>query len=75
VAVELRAAAHSASVRDPGSAPLPPGGDIQPGDATSFDEVQAFAEGLLSALGHDPVFEVREFSGAVEFAPGSFEAP
>src|SRR5687768_325311 len=32
--------------RDPGSGPLPPGGEIQPGDATSFDQVQAFAEAI-----------------------------
>jgi len=32
--------------RDPGSRPLPPGGEIQTGDATSFDQVQAFANAI-----------------------------
>jgi 2-hydroxycyclohexanecarboxyl-CoA dehydrogenase len=32
--------------RDPDSRPLPAGGEIQPGDATSFDEVQAFADAV-----------------------------
>ena len=36
--------------------------------------VQAFAEGLLSAFGHDPVIAIREFSGAVQFVPETFEA-
>lgn len=34
--------------------------------------VQAFAEGLFSAFGHDPVFEAGEFSGTAEFMPGTF---
>ena len=34
--------------------------------------VQAFAEGLFSAFGHDPVIETRDCSGEVIFAP---EAP
>lgn len=36
--------------------------------------VQAFAEGLFSALGHDPIFEVRDFTGEAQFVPGTFEA-
>lgn len=35
--------------------------------------VQAFAEGLFSAFGHDPIFRVNEFSGEAEFVPGTFE--
>lgn len=31
--------------------------------------VQAFAEGLLSAFGHDPIFEVRNWSGEAQFPP------
>jgi polyisoprenoid-binding protein YceI len=34
--------------------------------------VQAFAEGLLSAFGHDPILEAGEFSGDVEFIPETF---
>jgi polyisoprenoid-binding protein YceI len=33
--------------------------------------VQAFAEGLLSAFGHDPVISIRDFTGDVEFTPGT----
>jgi polyisoprenoid-binding protein YceI len=33
--------------------------------------VQAFAEGLLSAFGHDPVIAIRDFTGDVEFTPGT----
>lgn len=33
--------------------------------------VQAFAEGLLSAFGHDPVIAIRDFSGDVQFTPGT----
>jgi polyisoprenoid-binding protein YceI len=36
--------------------------------------VQAFAEGLLSAFGHDPVFAIKDFAGEAEFMPGSFES-
>ena len=36
--------------------------------------VQAFAQGLLSAFGHDPVIVIRDFSGEVQFVPGTFEA-
>jgi len=42
--------------------------------APSTFTVQAFAEGLLSAFGHDPVLAIKDFSGEVQFVPGSFEA-
>jgi polyisoprenoid-binding protein YceI len=35
--------------------------------------VQAFAEGLFSVFGHDPVLEVKELSGEAQFVPGTFE--
>ena len=35
--------------------------------------VQAFAEGLFSAFGHDPVILIREFTGEVHFVAGTFE--
>lgn len=35
--------------------------------------VQAFAEGLLSSFGHNPVIAIRDFEGEVEFVPGTFE--
>ena len=35
--------------------------------------VQAFAEGLFSAFGHDPVILIREFTGEVQFVPGTFQ--
>jgi polyisoprenoid-binding protein YceI len=35
--------------------------------------VQAFADGLLSMFGHDPVIGIKEFSGQVEFVPDTFE--
>jgi polyisoprenoid-binding protein YceI len=35
--------------------------------------VQAFAEGLFSAFGHDPVIAVRDFSGEAQFVPGTFQ--
>src|ERR1043166_9270958 len=41
--------------------------------AASAFKVQAFAGGLLSALGHNPVFGVRDFQGEVQFVGGSFE--
>ena len=41
--------------------------------AASTFTVQAFAEGLLSAFGHDPVIRVRDFQGEVAFVPGTFE--
>jgi polyisoprenoid-binding protein YceI len=33
--------------------------------------VQAFATGLLSAFGHDPVITIRDFKGEVELTPGT----
>ena len=41
--------------------------------AASTLTVQAFAQGLLSAFGHDPVFRAKDFSGEAEFVPGTFE--
>ena len=41
--------------------------------AASTFKVQAFAEGLLSAFGHDPVIGVKEFQGEASFIPGTFE--
>lgn len=41
--------------------------------AESRFTVQAFAEGLFSAFGHDPVIAIRDFNGEAEFAPGSQE--
>jgi polyisoprenoid-binding protein YceI len=35
--------------------------------------VQAFAEGLLSTFGHNPVIAIRDFSGEVEFVRGTLE--
>jgi len=35
--------------------------------------VQAFAEGMLSSFGHNPVIAIREFGGEVEFVPGTLE--
>lgn len=35
--------------------------------------VQAFAGGLLSAFGHNPVFAIREFAGQVEFDPQTLD--
>jgi polyisoprenoid-binding protein YceI len=34
--------------------------------------VQAFAEGLFSAFGHDPVILIRQFTGEVQFVSGTF---
>jgi len=36
--------------------------------------VQAFAEGLFSAFGHDPVLAIKDFNGEAQFVPGSFES-
>ncbi len=36
--------------------------------------IHAYASGLLSAVGHDPVIAVREFSGEVRFAPDTPDA-
>ncbi len=41
--------------------------------AASTFTVQAFAEGLLSAFGHDPVIGIKAFQGEAEFVPGTFE--
>lgn len=41
--------------------------------AASTFTVQAFAEGLLSAFGHDPIIGVKDFQGEVTFVPGTFE--
>src|ERR1700755_487848 len=35
--------------------------------------VQAFADGLLSSFGHDPVIAIRDFEGEVELVPGTLE--
>jgi len=36
--------------------------------------VQAFAEGLFSPFGHDPVIAIRDFEGKAECAPETLEA-
>lgn len=36
--------------------------------------VQAFATGILSAMGHNPIIGIRTFSGEVEFDPDSLQA-
>ncbi|HET6977172.1 MAG TPA: YceI family protein [Pyrinomonadaceae bacterium] len=41
--------------------------------AASTFTVQAFAEGLFSAFGHDPVLGIKDFHGEAEFVPGTFE--
>ena len=41
--------------------------------AASRFTVQAFAEGLLSMFGHDPVIGVKDFQGEASFVPGTFE--
>lgn len=41
--------------------------------AASTFTIQAFAEGLFSAFGHDPVFGVKDFQGEAAFVPGTFE--
>ena len=40
--------------------------------AESRFTVQAFARGMLSALAHDPVIAIRDFTGRMQFSP---EAP
>ncbi len=42
-------------------------------DQSTFT-VQAFAEGLFSAFGHDPVLAIKDFAGETQFVPGSFES-
>jgi polyisoprenoid-binding protein YceI len=44
---------------------------LVPGEGTFT--VQAFAEGLFSAFGHDPVIAVRDFTGELDFVAGTFE--
>ena len=41
--------------------------------AASTFTVQAFAQGLFSAFGHDPVIGVKDFQGEASFVPGTFE--
>lgn len=41
--------------------------------AASTFTVQAFAAGLFSAFGHDPVIGVRKFEGEVAFVPVTFD--
>ena len=41
--------------------------------AASKFTARAFAEGLFSAFGHDPVIGIRDFQGEAQFAPGTFE--
>lgn len=41
--------------------------------AASKFTVQAFAEGLLSVFGHDPVIGVKDFQGEASFVPDTFE--
>jgi polyisoprenoid-binding protein YceI len=36
--------------------------------------VQAFAGGILSAMGHNPIIGIRTFSGELEFDPNALEA-
>ena len=36
--------------------------------------VQAFAEGLFSSFGHDPLIAIRDFEGEAECAPDTLEA-
>jgi polyisoprenoid-binding protein YceI len=41
--------------------------------AASRFTVHAFADGLLSVFGHDPVIGVKDFQGEASFVPGTFE--
>jgi polyisoprenoid-binding protein YceI len=41
--------------------------------AASKFTAQAFAEGLFSAFGHDPVIGIKDFQGELQFVPGTFE--
>jgi len=43
------------------------------GPEESSFTVQAFAEGLFSAFGHDPVIAIRDFEGEAQFVPGTLE--
>ncbi|MEP6636518.1 MAG: YceI family protein [Acidobacteriota bacterium] len=40
---------------------------------TSTFTVQAYAEGLFSAFGHDPLIAIRDFTGEAEVVPDTFE--
>lgn len=40
--------------------------------AASTFTAQAFAEGLFSAFGHDPIIGIKEFEGHAEFVAGTF---
>src|SRR4029079_15432880 len=42
--------------------------------AASTFTVQAFAEGLFSVFGHDPVIGIKDFSGEAQFVPVTFES-
>src|ERR1700733_6958020 len=42
--------------------------------AASRFTVRAFAAGLLSGFGHNPVIAIRDFSGEVNFAPDNLAA-
>ena len=41
--------------------------------AASRFTVQAFAAGLLSALGHNPVIGIRDYDGEIQFVPDTYE--
>mgnify|MGYP003579378788 FL=1 len=41
--------------------------------ADSKFTAQAFAEGLFSAFGHDPLIGIKEFEGEATFVPATFE--
>jgi polyisoprenoid-binding protein YceI len=40
--------------------------------AASKFTAQAFAQGLFSAFGHDPLLAIRDLQGEAQFVPGSF---
>src|SRR5215813_7857391 len=42
--------------------------------AASKFTAQAFAEGLFSMFGHDPVIGIKDFEGEAEFVPETFES-
>lgn len=41
--------------------------------AASRFTVQAFATGLLSSFGHNPIIGMRDFDGEIQFVPGTYE--
>lgn len=41
--------------------------------ADSKFTAQAFAEGLFSAFGHDPIIGIKDFEGETSFVPATFE--